>query len=344
MYPHVYKNKHKSKKFDPSGFLSLVVLLFGAFILLFVIIFVFKIIARYHSSAIPEVKSGIAGYCLDVHRDSLDSNADVDSWSCNGTAAQDWTVSSDTIRHNKNYCLSIQNNGTSSGDKIVSDTCNGSASQVWTTSIDGFENPASALCLDVPNSKTDTQLILGSCNGLTGPNEAWATSVWSKDNTSGASTSCSGSEGQLIACYAAEQWAIWQSGATSHSTLLNNYSDGNGYEEWCADFVSYVYKESGHPFSYGERNGWDEYLADNIQNMGFTYHPANGYIPQAGDVAYFDYPGGHVEIVAVGGSKPIFIYGDSGATDPSTGNGDMAEDTITNYPSEGQLEYYLSPN
>jgi hypothetical protein len=168
--------------------------------------------------------------------------------------------------------------------------------------------------------------------------------TYSSQSTSGAFLGCRGSQGDKIACVAAQQWILWQSGTVSHNTLLNTYSDGNSYEEWCADFVSYVYKQAGYPFENGERDGWDEYYAPYIENQGFTYHSAYDYTPKAGDVAFFDYNGGHVEIVAVGGSKPIFIYGDSGTTDKTTGNGDMADNTITNDGTAGQLIYYLSPN
>jgi len=67
-------------------------------------------------------------------------------------------------------------------------------------------------------------------------------------------------------------------------------------------------------------------------------------VPLAGDVAYFNYGGGHVEIVVSGGQTPTFVYGDSGVTDPTTGNGQMTTNTITQKANEGQLIYYLSPN
>jgi hypothetical protein len=304
-------------------------------------------IITHRSSPIADIESGVQGYCLDDYRNKMTPNAAVVSWSCNGTVSQQWTVSHSAIRHINNTCLTIQNNGTHSGDSIVIHPCNGEAGQVWVSAIDGYENPTSALCLSLPSAQTGVQLVAASCQDLTEPDEAWMPSVWSIGSAnSAASRSCSGTEGQLVACYAAKQWVTWQSGSPSHVTLLNNYSEGNGYEEWCADFVSYVYREAGYPFTQGERSGWDEYLASNIENMGvFTYHSAaSGYIPQAGDVAFFDYPGGHVEIVAVGGSKPIFIYGDSGTNDPTTNNGEMAENTITNDGNEGQVIYYLSPS
>ena len=309
------------------------------------LIIVIRIAITHSSSAIPEVKSGIIGYCLDDHRGRLVENNPVDSWSCNGTAAQNWTVAGDTITHDKNYCLSVAGNGSQAGDKIVLADCDGSSGQVWASAVDGLENPDSGRCLAIPSDKTSAQLTLASCGELTLPNEAWQAAGYHKNDTAGASISCSGTEGQKVACYAAKQWVVWNSGTVNHSILLNDYSDDNGYEEWCADFISYVYQQAGYPFHYGERDGWDEYLAYNIQNQGgFTYHAAAGYTPRAGDVAYFDYSDGHVEIVAMGGTKPIFIYGDSGTTDPSTGNGDMAENSITNDGTKGQVIYYLSPS
>jgi cell wall-associated NlpC family hydrolase len=126
--------------------------------------------------------------------------------------------------------------------------------------------------------------------------------------------------------------------------LLNDYTEGNINEEWCADFVSYIYREAGYPFTDGERNNWDQYTAGDVQYMGFTLHPAGSYMPEPGDVAYFDYPGGHVEIVVSGGKHPTFIYGDAGTIDPATHNGDMTENSFTNDGAAGQVVYYLSPN
>lgn len=323
------KSSHKWRRIT----LALVALIFLALIVKGI-----DLSASYFPSAIPEIKSGLAGYCLDDHHDGNTANTIADSWSCNGSAAQDWVANNNTIRHGQDDCLSIANGS----DHIVVNPCTGGANQVWVSAVDGYENTASAECLDSPG-KGD-QLLLASCDALTEPAEAWQASTWSKQNTSAASSACSGDRSALVACNAAKQWVAWQASGSNHEALLNNYSDGNGYEEWCADFVSYIYKAAGYPFDNGERDGWDEYLAGNIQNMGFTYHAAGSYIPQAGDVAYFDYPGGHVEIVAVGGSKPIFIYGDSGTTDPTTNNGQMTENTLTSDPTEGQLLYYLSPN
>jgi cell wall-associated NlpC family hydrolase len=147
-----------------------------------------------------------------------------------------------------------------------------------------------------------------------------------------------------VACYAEKEWTTWQSGGISHDTLLNSYTNGSPDEEWCADFVSYVYKEAGYPFTQGSSNGWDENNANYIQYMGFAMHSASsGYVPKPGDIAFFNYNAGHVEIVVSGGSHPTFIYGDSATIDPTTGNGQMKANTILS-DSDGQIVYYLSPN
>ena len=304
---------------------------------------VYKLLGSHSVSSVSEVRSGITGYCLDDHHDGKAPNAKADIWPCNGSAAQNWLITDRTIRHDGAACLSVENNAKTSGSAIVLNTCNHSAGQIWVVDLGGYENPASSLCLDSPDKKAGSGLNIASSNDLTQFNEAWTAATWSPVN--GSEPSCAvGTEGVRVACYAERQWTAWQSGSPSHEMLLSDYSDGNAYEEWCADFVSYVYKEAGFPFTQGERNGWDEYNANNIQYMGLTMHPASGYEPKPGDVAFFDYPGGHVEIVVVGGKNPTFIYGDSNTIDSTTGNGEMNEDTLTNDGSAGQVVYYLSPN
>jgi cell wall-associated NlpC family hydrolase len=281
------------------------------------------------------IKSGISGYCLDDHTNSTAPGAVVDSWGCNDTSAQDWTVGVGLIKHD-NSCLSVKSNGTVVGDSIELKPCVQASGQVWLRDKTGFENPNSRLCLSLPNGQTGQQLVLASCSYLSQDYESWVTS-----QTPDCSTQAS--EGEKVACYAEQEWTRWQSGVPSHETLLTAYTGGAPYEEWCADFVSYVYKEAGYPFSNGNYDGWDENIAPDIQYMGFNIHDAGSYNPQPGDVAFFDYAGGHVEIVVSGGKSPTFIYGDSATIDPATGNGDMEANTITSMGSEGNVVYYMSP-
>jgi len=287
------------------------------------------------------IKSGVAGLCLDDHKSLAAANAMVDAWGCNDTAAQSWMPTDTQLIHNDTYCLAVLNDATVSGSRVVLSPCSSDPGQVWLSDNGGYKNPNSGLCLSVPNAQAGVSLTITNCHVLSEPGQHWSPVT---DKGSSDTASCnSGSEGQRVACDAIKQWTIWQSGSPSHNTLLNNYSDGNGYEAWCADFVSYVYRAAGYPFTQGER-GWDEYNANNIQYQGFTYHDAVGYDPQPGDVAYFDYAAGHVEIVISGGPTPTFVYGDSATIDPITGNGQMEANTIQSDGSFGQVMYYLSPN
>ena len=292
-----------------------------------------------HASG-PHIVSGLTKMCLDDYKNGLTVGNQVDAWPCNGSDAQNWDLSGLLLTHDTAWCLSAPSAAPANGSPVVLAHCSNVPGEVWLPDRGGFENPNSNLCLGVVQHLADNPLGLMPCSQLQLPQEQWTP----QGVTSSTKPCLVGSEGVRVACVAVKEWSAWQFGTPSHSTLLDAYSDGNGYEEWCADFVSYVYREAGYPFSGGERDGWDEYDANNIQQMGFVYHDASsGYLPKPGDVAYFNYSGGHVEIVVSGGQNPTFVYGDSGTIDPTTGNGDMKANTILSDGSLGQVVYYLSP-
>lgn len=306
-----------------------------------VVIFAFVLIASLRSgvshaaSKVAVIKSGETGKCMDALHSGSAYGTLVQDYSCNNTSAQAWQVGLTTIKHD-DLCLSVSGNSKLTGAGTVLEGCNGDPGQVWIRDDGGFYNPNSEQCLRAPSS--GSQLILASCNQLGSAAETWSSSQNPLD------CSLYATRANKVACSAISEWNNWHTGASSHKALLNAYTDGAPYEEWCADFTSYVYKEAGYPFDNGEADGWDESNANYIQNQGFTAHSPSSYIPQVGDVAYFDYEGGHVEIVISGGKTPSFIYGNSAAVDPSTGNGQMASNTKTSDGSLGKLVYYLSPN
>ncbi|MHB1865327.1 MAG: ricin-type beta-trefoil lectin domain protein [Candidatus Saccharimonadales bacterium] len=285
-----------------------------------------------HASALgAPIKSGWSGYCLDDYKSKLISGNQVDLWSCNDTSAQDWTVSLTQIMHGGNLCLTAE-----SSTKLTINTCNQSANQVWLRDDTSFINPQLHKCLTAEKSGDDQPLNLTSCSDLTTAAKSW------QPNIDFLSYPCSGSQGQVVACNAIKEWIRWTTEPSNHEALLNAYTGGTPYEEWCADFVSYVFKQAGYPFTNGNYAGWDENNANNIVNQGFNVQPS-GYIPKPGDIGYFNYFGGHVEIVIVGGKTPTFIYGNSATIDPTTGNGQMETNTITDDGALGQLQYYMSP-
>jgi len=280
-----------------------------------------------------QIKSGWNGYCLDDYKSKLISGNQVDLWGCNGSSAQDWKVSLTQISREGNLCLTAN-----SKTKITVKTCNQDPTQVWIKDSTSFINPSSGLCLSAPKGGEDQSLSLDTCNNLTSSAKSWSPYIDLLNYQ------CSGTQGQVVACNAVKEWIKWSNEPNNHLSLLNTYTGGASYEEWCADFVSYVYKESGYPFSNGNYGGWDENNAPDIISQGFTADNNQGYLPKVGDVAFFDYNGGHVEIVVVGGKNPTFVYGNSAVNDPTTGNGDMAVNNITSKANEGSLQYYMTPN
>lgn len=292
------------------------------------------------SAASSVIRSGLSNYCLDVHDSGTGNGTKVDNYTCNDTQAQSWTTTYDRIQHGSNMCLSVQNDSKSAGSSVVINQCSDDPGQVWLRDQNGYENPNSGLCLALPTSKGAELVTMATCSLPSTIAEKWTPSPRATQT----STCTQLSKDETIACNAAKEWDNWQSQPTNHEGLLNTYTDGAPYEEWCADFVSYIFKESGYPFTQGEANGWDESNANNIQNMGFTMHNPSNYMPKPGDVAYFSYNGGHVEIVVSGGKHPTFIYGNSGTIDPTTGNGQMEANTKLGDGTLGDLVYYLSPN
>lgn len=282
---------------------------------------------------INEIRSGWRGLCMDDYHDQINPGAKLDVWTCNKTNAQNFQISYMQIEHD-GLCVGIGSN-----NQVDLENCQkNDPNQIWFRDQNGYYNPNLVLCLQAVSPVSGTDLTVGKCNNLTKASQEWL------DNFDYANYPCTGTQGQVVACNALKQWMIWNNEPYNHENLLNTYTGGAPYEEWCADFVSYIYKISGYPFSNGNYNNWDENNANLIYTQGFNVHSANGsYIPQPGDVGHFTYYGGHVEIVVVGGKNPVFIYGDSATIDPTTGNGQMEANTILSVKNEGQINYYYSP-
>ena len=95
------------------------------------------------------------------------------------------------------------------------------------------------------------------------------------------------------------------------------YITGN-WEPWCADFVSYIYKEAGYPFSNPNSGSWripgiytlrDYFIATE------RWHPFGSYTPEPGDVVIYDGGifGGHTNLViSVAGNEITTLGGNEG--------------------------------
>ncbi|MFF0247374.1 carbohydrate-binding protein [Streptosporangium sandarakinum] len=116
---------------------------------------------------------GLAGKCLDVAGANPADGTKVQLYTCNNTAAQNWTVSGQQLKA-LGKCLDVAGGATTDGTKIQLYTCNNTGAQNWTPQPDGtLKNPQSGKCLDVTgaNPADATPVTLWTCTGA--PNQKW---------------------------------------------------------------------------------------------------------------------------------------------------------------------------
>ncbi len=93
---------------------------------------------------------------------------------------------------------------------------------------------------------------------------------------------------------------------------IATFTDGNA-EAWCADFVSYVLRLAGRPFTGGQSGGWRLAAAGGVRAWFAArgrYLPRPTAQPQPGDVVYFRHS--HVGIVvAARGASLLTIEGNA---------------------------------
>jgi hypothetical protein len=118
---------------------------------------------------------GFGGLCVDVRGASSANFTPVQVYTCNGTAAQQWTVvqAGSTLRA-LGKCLDINGGGTADGTTVDLYDCNGTGAQVFIPQSSGsLFNPQSNKCLDDTNMSTTpgTQLQIWDCSG--NANQKW---------------------------------------------------------------------------------------------------------------------------------------------------------------------------
>jgi len=108
---------------------------------------------------------------------------------------------------------------------------------------------------------------------------------------------------QNAVCVALAENAKWESGSKGPGGDFFEYTQGRD-EEWCADFVSWVFNKAGYPLSSTAKDG-NVPAVDTIAggpshtNMLPTleYHSAGGYTPVPGDIAIYQSGQSHVNLV-----------------------------------------------
>jgi Ricin-type beta-trefoil lectin domain/Glycosyl hydrolases family 18 len=117
--------------------------------------------------------TGYEGLCLDDRSSSTTDFNPIQVYTCNGTAAQSWTVESNGSLEVVGKCLDVDAAGTANGTLVDLYDCNGTVAQVWQPQSNGsLLNPNSGKCLDDTGyGGSGTQVQIWSCTG--NANQSW---------------------------------------------------------------------------------------------------------------------------------------------------------------------------
>ncbi len=118
---------------------------------------------------------GYGGLCIDDRGASTANFNPVQVYTCNGTAAQQWTVvGAGSTLQALGKCMDINGGGTADGTTVDLYDCNDTAAQVFIPQSNGsLYNPQSGKCLDDTGWSTTpgTQLQIWDCTG--NANQQW---------------------------------------------------------------------------------------------------------------------------------------------------------------------------
>ena len=115
-----------------------------------------------------------SGRCIDVPGANPADGIRLQVYDCNGTAAQQWTLGSDSTVRALGKCMDVAGAATANGTAVQLYTCNGTNAQRFTISAAGdLVNTGANKCVDVVNHGTanGSQLQLWDCGG--GANQKW---------------------------------------------------------------------------------------------------------------------------------------------------------------------------
>jgi Ricin-type beta-trefoil lectin domain len=116
--------------------------------------------------------TGFGGKCVDVAGANPANGTQVQLYTCNGTAAQQWTLTGSTLQA-LGKCLDVAGAGTANGTRVQLYDCNATNAQNWTASNGQLVNTGSGKCLDATgvSSADGTPLQIWDCTG--GANQQW---------------------------------------------------------------------------------------------------------------------------------------------------------------------------
>jgi beta-glucanase (GH16 family) len=120
------------------------------------------------------LKSRFSGRCIDIPGANPADGAHLQTWDCNGTAAQKWTFASDGTVQAMGMCMDPAGAGSANGTVIQIVHCNGNPVQRFTLNAAGdLVNLSANRCVDIKdrNAANGAALQLWDCHG--GTNQKW---------------------------------------------------------------------------------------------------------------------------------------------------------------------------
>jgi hypothetical protein len=209
----------------------------------------------------------------------------------------------------------------------------------------GYENPGSpALDKRIENAKA----VLSKYGNVSGSDSSCGSSGAVNCNPDATIDSTLSPLRQKVVCLAKAELALWQSGKMKPGTDFYKYTNNGGKDEqWCGDFISWLYNEAGYPVKdVGDK--WERvafgFQTDTNTLKKFEFHPVGaGYVPQPGDVAVHSYS--HVNLVVsvnTSGKKPTVtvIGGNQGGDVTGTGtDSSVKEQTYTEFGGDSTIGY-----
>ena len=120
------------------------------------------------------LKSSLSGRCIDIPGANPVDGVRLQTYDCNGTAAQQWAANSDGTMRAMGKCMDPAGGALTNGTPIQLVTCNGNAVQRFTLSAAGdLVNVSANRCVDVVdrNTANGALLQLWDCTG--GSNQKW---------------------------------------------------------------------------------------------------------------------------------------------------------------------------
>jgi hypothetical protein len=177
--------------------------------------------------------------------------------------------------------------------------------------VAGYENPGTPhLDLRIKAAKGVLGQFGGSGSGAVSGSDSSCSSVGSvncsaasQDSAAGQGNSSSSGLSQVrqnVVCIAKAELAKWKSGEMGPGGSNIKYIQSHVEEEWCADFMSWVYKQAGYPVT-GSMSNWQQAGALEMENMPpvdgskFELHHPGSYIPVPGDMVTYSFS--HVNMV-----------------------------------------------